>query len=160
MGENKSPDVSCWSLWTEMFGGNLLAAGGWTKENVWTVRFHFANFVFFFLFKNVLFFDIFQCWPFLCYFCQLKLHWGRLSQKASCRETRTCRFTLFLMLDSPASDVLVSTAERHDCTVSSSLTSGFLCFHDVKLEGTLWEVFVCYLLQGHTRREIIIWSSE
>lgn len=31
----------------------------------------------FFFFKNAFFCKEFQCWPFLCYFCQIKLHWGR-----------------------------------------------------------------------------------
>lgn len=85
---------------------------------------------------------------------------GEEKVRKSPAEMRTCRSILFVMLDSPTSDVSVSTAEKRDCIVSSSLSSGFLCVHGVKFEGTFWEMLMFAIFSRVTREEKLSFEAE
>lgn len=108
------------------------------------VRFHFANFYFYFL--NALFCKDVPMLIIPEMLLCLMLH----SEYISCRETRG-QFFLFLLL--------------------SSLTSGFLCFHLLEIKGTFWEmcrfavrsviilIMSIYLTKWNVKMSCFVWTE-
>lgn len=126
----------------EAFGGNLPVAGGdpFTSRRLQNLKRTFEpwDFIlptsfFFSSFLHASFCTKFECWPFLCYLCQLELHRGR-----------------------PRLPFVTGSSPN---TVTSSMTSGVLCFH-VRIKGTFWEIFMfanrC-LCSGSICRLFLFW---